>query len=416
MENFKKLYVFFTTNNQSGWKTKPKSLQTKFPEIYEKIIFFSEKYKLKELPFKQQIWHYINDKKNIPNCEICEKELSFKRSLIEGYGQYCSKQCANKSEKRLENIKNTMQEKYGKDYYTETKEFKTKTKKTLMEKYGVDNPMKVKEFHNKLINKCRKKHGTDYPIQSPSVKNKMKNLMMEKYGVNYAILTKESMGKSQQTKKDKFIERYSKLNIININKDEIKIKCDKCNDVYVIKRDVLWNRDFLNVETCTLCNPVNKQVSYSETELKEFVSTLNIRYEENDRTILKPKEIDIIFPTKNVGIEYNGLIWHSELFVDDDYHLMKYQMSKQKNYHLIQIFEDEWMNKKEICKSIIRNRLGLNEKIGARKCAIEEINSQTAAKFFNDNHIQGNSGSSVRIGLRYENKLVAVMTFGKIEE
>tara|TARA_Y100001938_G_C8063106_1_gene418550 strand:- start:33 stop:1667 length:1635 start_codon:yes stop_codon:yes gene_type:complete len=413
MGNFKKLYVFFTTDNQSGWKTKPKSLQMKFPEIYEKIIFFSEKYNLNGLPFKQQIWHYINDKKNIPNCEICEKELTFKRSLLEGYGQYCSKQCANKSEKRLKNIKNTMQKKYGTDYYTETEEFKTKTKKTLIEKYGVDNPMKVKEFHKKLIDKCRKKHGTDYPIQSQPVKNKVKKMMMEKHGVNYAILTKESIHNAQQTKKNKFIEKYSNLNIININKNKITINCDKCNNDYIINRDVLWNRDFLTVETCTVCNPVNKQVSYSENELKSFISTLNIKYIENDRTILNPKEIDVVFPTKNIGIEYNGLIWHSELFVDDNYHLIKCEMSKQKNYHLIQIFEDEWINKKEICKSIIRNTLGLNQKIGARKCKIKEINSQTSAKFFNDNHIQGNSGSSVRIGLTYEDKLVAVMTFGK---
>ena len=33
MGNFKNLYVFFTTDNSSGWKTKPKSLQDKFPEI-----------------------------------------------------------------------------------------------------------------------------------------------------------------------------------------------------------------------------------------------------------------------------------------------------------------------------------------------------------------------------------------------
>jgi ribosomal protein L34E len=413
MGNFKNLYVFFTTDNRSGWKTKPKSLQDKFPEIYEKIILFSEKYKLNRLPFKQQIWHFIKNKKNIPKCEICEKDLSFKRSITEGYGEYCSKRCTNESPKRQEKIKMTIQKKYGTNYYTETEEFKNKSQKTLIEKYGVDNPMKVKEFHDKLIKKCRKKHGTDYPLQASTVKDKIKNKMIEKYGVPYSFLTKKSIKKSEKTKRDKFINKYSTLNIMTINKNDIKIKCDKCDDEYTINRSVLWNRDFLNVEPCTNCNPVDKQTSYSENEVKTFISQLNIPYKENDRTIIKPKEIDITIPTKKIGIEYNGLIWHSELFVDDKYHITKHEMAKQQDYHLIQIFEDEWTTKKEICKSIIRNTLGLNNKIGARKCTIKEINSKVSAKFFNHNHIQGNGGSSVRIGLYYKETLVAVMTFGK---
>jgi len=413
MGNFKNLYVFFTTDNRSGWKTKPKSLQDKFPEIYEKIILFSEKYNLNGLPFKQQIWHLIKNKKNIPKCEICEKELSFKRSITEGYGEYCSKRCANESPKRQEKIIMTMQKKYGTNYYTETKEFKYKSQKTLIEKYGVDNPMKVKEFHDKLIKKCREKHGTDYPLQSPKVKEKIKNKIMEKYGVPYSFLTKKSIKRSEKIKRDKFINKYSTLEIITIHKNDIKIKCDKCNDEYTINRSVLWNRDFLNVEPCTNCNPVDKRTSYSENEVKTFISQLNIPYKENDRTIIKPKEIDITIPTKKIGIEYNGLIWHSELFVDDNYHITKYEMAKQQDYHLIQIFEDEWTTKKEICKSIIKNTLGLNNKIGARKCTMKEISPKVSAKFFNNNHIQGNGGSSVRIGLYYKETLVGVMTFGK---
>ena len=41
---------------------------------------------------------------------------------------------------------------------------------------------------------------------------------------------------------------------------------------------------------------------------------------------------------------------------------------------LIHVFEDDWLYKKEIVKSMIASRLGIyKEKIFARKCQIKEI-------------------------------------------
>jgi hypothetical protein len=73
-------------------------------------------------------------------------------------------------------------------------------------------------------------------------------------------------------------------------------------------------------------------------------------------------------------------------------------LCKEKGIHLIQIFEDEWILKKEIVKSIIKNSLGIIEqKIYGRKTIIKEIiNNEEVKDFININHIQGYVSASVK--------------------
>ena len=71
--------------------------------------------------------------------------------------------------------------------------------------------------------------------------------------------------------------------------------------------------------------------------------------------------MDIYIPSKNIAIEYYGIYWHSELYVDKDYHLNKTELCNDKGVKLIHIFEDEWVNKQDIVKSRLKNLFGLTE-------------------------------------------------------
>jgi len=71
------------------------------------------------------------------------------------------------------------------------------------------------------------------------------------------------------------------------------------------------------------------------------------------------------------------------------------------------------MFKQHIIKSIILNKLNLiQNKIYARKCVVKEVNSKDTRSFLDNNHIQGFSKSSYKLGLYYNNELVSLMTFG----
>lgn len=162
---------------------------------------------------------------------------------------------------------------------------------------------------------------------------------------------------------------------------------------------------------CPKCS--NNGFSIGEIELNEFITNLGINTILKERKMLSGKELDIFIPSHNLAIEYNGLYWHSEEFLDNDYHLNKTKLCEEKNIQLIHIFEDEWELKKDIVKSRLKNILGLTQdKIYARKCQIKEVSSKESKEFLDKNHIQGNTKASIKYGLYHKNELVCLMTFG----
>lgn len=163
--------------------------------------------------------------------------------------------------------------------------------------------------------------------------------------------------------------------------------------------------------------------SYFEKEVTEFVKSIYPnKIIENDRKIIKPKELDIYIPNKNVAIECDGLYWHSTeqltskgqfIFSSDEKkhyknkQLIKTLLCEEKGIRLIHIFEDEWNTKKEICKSILASSLGIyKQKIFARKCEVKEINLEDWKKFLHENHIQDYTFAEYRLGLYYKDELV----------
>jgi hypothetical protein len=118
-----------------------------------------------------------------------------------------------------------------------------------------------------------------------------------------------------------------------------------------------------------------------------------------------------------LGIEFNGLYWHSDIYKDKNYHLDKTKLANSKGYRLIHIFEDEWINKEDIVKSIINNKLNIiDKKIYARNCEIREVKPKESSIFLEKNHIQGKINSFIKLGLYYNNELVSLMTFGKLRK
>ena len=160
----------------------------------------------------------------------------------------------------------------------------------------------------------------------------------------------------------------------------------------------------------------NHFTSKPQIELGDFIQNelkLSIIY--NDKKSLSGVEIDIFIPSKNIGIEYNGLFWHSEkMGKHKTYHLNKTELCEKNNIKLIHIFEDEWLYKSEIVKNRIRHILGCNKnKLYARNCTIKQIDNKSKNIYLNKNHLQGSDKSSILLGAFYDDNLVSVMTFSK---
>lgn len=164
------------------------------------------------------------------------------------------------------------------------------------------------------------------------------------------------------------------------------------------------------------CQKCSVSISKNEDILYEFCKKLDDSTVRRIRNKISPYEIDIFVEDKNIGIEYNGLLWHSEKYKPDKaYHYNKLIAARNSNIKLIQIFEDEFINKQNIVFDKIRHILSFDDKpkIMGRKCQVKEINSKMGKLFLEENHIQGFSPSTAYLGAFYNDSLVAVMSFKK---
>jgi very-short-patch-repair endonuclease len=193
-------------------------------------------------------------------------------------------------------------------------------------------------------------------------------------------------------------------------KEKVKMVC-KEHGVFEQTPEMLFNG-----YGCPHCS---NQSSIEEREITDYVASL-VGYENvvvKDRTVLEGKEIDILVPSKKIGIEYNGNWWHCEANGKGrKYHVDKTDLAESKGYRLIQIFEDEYKEKKDIVLEKIKHILGCNNDsttIGARKCLITEVNKEAARTFLDKWHIQGFASATVYYGAYYGSTLLGVMTFTK---
>lgn len=160
--------------------------------------------------------------------------------------------------------------------------------------------------------------------------------------------------------------------------------------------------------------------SKGEHSINEFVESLGFKTEKfvmgkGDSRF----EIDCYIPEKKIGIEFNGVYYHSINGSNKkprSYHLNKNTFAlTEYGIDLIQVWEDQWKNQREIIEDIIAARLGVirGEKIYARKCEIRDISTADYREFCNKYHVQGYRSASVKLGLYYKNELVQIASFNK---
>lgn len=143
---------------------------------------------------------------------------------------------------------------------------------------------------------------------------------------------------------------------------------------------------------CPVCN-----LSKGQKQVCEFIKQTGLSYILNERTKLDGIEIDIWIPEKNLGIEFHGLAFHVENPVmgspkKRSYHYEKFERAQQAGIDLIQIVDDEWRDRNDVCKKTLHHRLGLTPSgKSARQLRIGRVSSVQARDFLEKHHLQGAS-------------------------
>jgi len=205
----------------------------------------------------------------------------------------------------------------------------------------------------------------------------------------------------------------------------ITVKCGALKkDGSVCGKEYNTNLNYLELGANHKCKSCSCAMTKPENEIHDFIVN-ELQIEETDilrnkrPSFMNGKELDMWIPSKSIAIEHHGLVHHSERTIHYEKNLTeirrlheeKYINAKRNGIKLIQIFEDEWLDKKEICKSIIRSKMGMSiNKIYARKCEVRKIEPRERKIFFEQSHIAGDTMAPNSWGLFYEGELVSVIS------
>ena len=299
-------------------------------------------------------------------CNKCKKEtklLYYK--YIQNYNRhdyYSCKSCS-RDKAALTNIKL-----YGKKTYMESDEGKERYKELCLAKYDAPDMFSVPEIQLKARNTINAKYGTNCALQDLDIAEKTKLTLLKKYGIDNYSKTE----KFKHDMKSIWIPFYDKQlkNVFNIHNYKILdnfnlfIKCSEgCDHYYEISYKLLTQRvDRYKVRTCTVCNPVKKMYSDVEYQLLKILEDITTVVS-TDKDILHGKHIDILLPENNMGIEYNGVFWHSEKYKEKNDHLNKSLDCLEKNIKLFHIFEDQWKHNKDEVIKLLTNKIQNKYKI-----------------------------------------------------
>jgi hypothetical protein len=343
----------------------------------------------------------------------------------------------------LEKTKKTNFERYGSESYLSSDDFKSKRSKSLMKKYGVESPLKNEEIKQKQRQTCFEKYGEFNFAKTSMHVDKLKSASLEKYGCEFPMQSNEVKAKKEKTCRERYgkdnytqteeywdarkstcIERYGaehphqnesiRKKMIETLVDKYGVDCfskhpsfkqkyqDTCMEKYGVKSP--------------LCLPENRPNNKQQNEIRDWLNSLGFKFN-NDFTVLENRELDIYDPEQKFAIEFCGIFWHAEDSFSPklrSYHHDKWRRCKDKGIQLVTIFDDEWRDRNEVCKSLILSKLGIfDRRLQGRKCDVKEISKEEMKSFCGVNHLQGaNKLSRVCFGLFHGEDMVGAVDLG----
>ena len=228
--------------------------------------------------------------------------------------------------------------------------------------------------------------------------------------------SKISIAKSSE--QDKVIERFKKVHKgENLDYSQVKY-VNMHTKVKIISHDLrpdgteygeFWQEPVVHLKGCTHPDvkkrgrPTSVAKKYNSPErAKMFLKNIN----EISSICVSD---DGVFVCGKYGFNYVPLISDTKNTL-----IEKTESYKLNGISLINIFEDEYAERKDIVLEKIKHILGLTHdtiKAFGRKCIVKKVSGPEVKQFLNTYHIQGYAGYTVAYGAFYNDELVAVMTF-----
>lgn len=375
--------------------------------------------------FTQICYDLLNPRDSV--CD-CGKRLPF-QSFAKGYyrilGKYCRECYKSSSELKELHEKQGRARKGNLNAWTDIA--RAKRISTNIEKYKSENVMSSDHVKDRVRASLIERYGTTSPFiatdkgreawklgieASSSEASKLKKEVtnLHKYGVSTPLLLERTKASLNLRRRALLKERIDKaspnlelIGELNRHDEQSSWRCTKCG--------LLFDASVDNGSS-PICYKCEGKPSHQK-DVYEFIKSLDSQLEVviNSRTIIRPLELDIFIPSKKIAIEYNGVFWHSNK--EKDYHLKKTLQCLEHDIQLIHVFEDEWITKNQIWKSMIAAKLGyFKRKLNGRSCSVEMISRTEGKNFLDEYHLRGNVPAKYYLGLKFQDELVGVCSLG----
>lgn len=265
---------------------------------------------------------------------------------------------------------------------------------------------------------------TNFKKYTPFELFKDKNLNNKEKGT----ISKMQFNQKQKNEFYKYKIRYKRKDQLIL--DKFNFSHNKDMAIFGCKKHGYFESSVLNIIRGRGC-PECKSSGTSSLEntlfniIKKYTPYQNI--ETSNRKLMgNKKEIDIFIKDIDLGIEINGLIWHSNM-VKDEHYAKTHQREKMntmenKGYKLINLYGDQFFNKSEhienqyskILKEILLfgdENLTIDKKI-ENNLKIRKINYKQIKEFYKNHSIDFfNKEDKFYRGIFYKETLISVFSY-----
>lgn len=355
-----------------------------FDEINKLLLEFTPFCPIEAL-VSERVLMIFNNIDHWGECEVCKKPTKY-LTKTKSFTPFCGNKCSR----------------------TPGCSTFTKAQATCLKLYGVKSNLAM----SSNIEAIKEKYG-GIGSGSPIISERIKKTNNEKFGCDNPWGNQEVIKTIRQTNNNRYgADSWNQKDLGEFlefleNEDNIKevVDSELCFSNWAVK---------LGVTPTTLIKHLSKRgvsihrKKYSGLELMiyETLNLLPIDIVRNNRTILKKFEIDLLI-NNTLGIEIDGIYWHSEIFEKSEDKRNKQKLAIEQGIEIIHIFEDEIIHKYDIVISKIKNKLKIYDReISAYECTLELIENDSKKVFLEFNDINGNiEKDTINVGLIYKGQL-----------
>jgi hypothetical protein len=160
------------------------------------------------------------------------------------------------------------------------------------------------------------------------------------------------------------------------------------------------------------CGCTSHKISMPIREIADSIRSMG--YEVIEEYKIQNRSYDLFIPSKDLLIEYSGLYWHSRPN-SRSRDLKKYRLARENHKQILNIYEDEFIQKKEIIMDIIRHKLGASKftRLRSKDVRITRVDSNQVKAIYEKYHYLGPIKCKYNYAIQYNDQVIGSISFRK---